>query len=646
MTGSAGSRWTGWHLHLPVPPEGFLLECLAPLVARGEIGRCFFLRYDEGGPHLRLRVLPPRGREGEVRDRVEAAVQTWAESAGVEGWRLEPHPYDRAELYFGESAASVLSELLNEATSRLALQLLAAPGGRERTRLWLGLAALLDALVRCAWPGKGGYAAALDASLRFAREASLAVGRGIPDAGARTSPALDAALQRARAALGPALAEDRRVARTARLLRRAAGTGRDGGLAATHALHLLCNKLGFTLHEEHDLFTALARTGAPGGATLHAPTKERSMSEWSGIHIYYRDLDRLIVDCVQPALEREAGGLERRFWERHYAGGPHLRIRLRGAPDAVRAAEDAVAAAAEAYVAGNPSPALATYSPTHAETLMRKEGEEPDPADLRYRNNLVERRPYRPARELFASDQALALAEDFRHDTVALAARVLSSGRAKNEEVLRIYFMHALVICRGNMPAGMVSCRSHWEGFAASFPAVEALDRIRATYERSRDSIRASLREVAAAFRAGPGTDPVVDRWRELVEEYEARTRRHIAAGEPITEQPTTPAEVKEMREKVFTHFHTESGFVNTFWSDDRFIASMQFEPGWLAPRVMTNLLYQFVSTVGISPMERMALCHFAYRSAEEEYGADCAEILRGNIERTLAANAHRWATA
>ncbi|HET6763189.1 MAG TPA: lantibiotic dehydratase C-terminal domain-containing protein, partial [Longimicrobiaceae bacterium] len=493
--------------------------------------------------------------------------------------------------------------------------------------------------------------AALEASLRFAREAAVAVGRGAPPAAGTPSPALDAALARARRALAPSLAGDPLVARTARLLLRASRTGAQGGLAATHALHLLCNKLGFTLHEEHDLFSALARADQPGAAidqpgAVAPPSREPRMSEWSAIHVYYRDLDRLIVECVQPALERETGGLERRFWERHYAGGPHLRIRLRGEPGPLQEADAAIARAAEEWVAAHPSPALATYSPTHAETLMRKEGETPDPADLRYRNNVVEHHPYRPARELFASDHALALAEDFRHDSVALAARVLAGPRPKNEEVLRIFFMHALVVCRGDMPAGSVSCRSHWEGFAASFPAVEALDRIRATYERSREPIRQSLRQVAEVFRTGSEQDPVLHRWRELVEQYEARTRRHIAAGEPITEQPTHPDEVREMREKIYTHFHTESGFVNTFWGDERFVASMQFEPGWLAPRVLTNLLYQFVAATGISPMERMALCHFAYRAAEEEYDADCAEILRANIARTLAANAHRWATA
>ena len=33
----------------------------------------------------------------------------------------------------------------------------------------------------------------------------------------------------------------------------------DGRFVATHALHLLCNKLGFSLGEEHEAFATLAR---------------------------------------------------------------------------------------------------------------------------------------------------------------------------------------------------------------------------------------------------------------------------------------------------------------------------------------------------------------------------------------------------
>lgn len=41
-------------------------------------------------------------------------------------------------------------------------------------------------------------------------------------------------------------------------------------------------------------------------------------------------LDRLILDCVWPVLSPARDLLYRGCWERHYAGGPHLRVTLSG----------------------------------------------------------------------------------------------------------------------------------------------------------------------------------------------------------------------------------------------------------------------------------------------------------------------------
>jgi hypothetical protein len=51
---------------------------------------------------------------------------------------------------------------------------------------------------------------------------------------------------------------DPQIRHVARLLRRAGSCHPVWGVA-THSLHLLCNKTGFSLHEEYHMFTALER---------------------------------------------------------------------------------------------------------------------------------------------------------------------------------------------------------------------------------------------------------------------------------------------------------------------------------------------------------------------------------------------------
>jgi hypothetical protein len=370
------------------------------------------------------------------------------------------------------------------------------------------------------------------------------------------------------------------------------------------------------------------------------------MSEWRSYHIYYGDPDSLILDCVHPFLERACPRLERVFWERHFAGGPHLRVRLRGSMEEVSEQGSILVREAGRFLAERPSADLATYSESRAAALLEKEGEVATPEALSYRNNTIEEHAYRPPREVFASADALALAEDFRHDSMPLAAQVLGEPRSKRESLLRLFFLQALVVTRGDMPGGCVACKSHWEGFAATFGAPQPIERIRESQRASRVAVLEIMREVTERFEQGTlDHDPLLAGWRDLLEAYRSRTLRDLAAGKQITQQPQSLEEAQQARARVLGNLHTESAFVHTFWSDERFIASIQYEPSWLVPRVLVNLLYQFVATVGIGPIDRMALCYYVFRAAEEHYDRDLNEILKGNIAKTSAANSERWAT-
>src|SRR5690348_13935796 len=65
MTATPGTRWHSWHLYVdsadPAVTEHALIDVVAPaldrLRATGQApDRWFFVRYWQGGPHIRLRV--------------------------------------------------------------------------------------------------------------------------------------------------------------------------------------------------------------------------------------------------------------------------------------------------------------------------------------------------------------------------------------------------------------------------------------------------------------------------------------------------------------------------------------------------------------------------------------------------------------
>lgn len=279
-TRAAGAPWMGFHLFLAGPPEPFLTGHLFRWVEAetrdGRLRRFFFLRYSEGGDHLRIRLLASTsGGEAVLEAGLTACV---AGSHGGES-RLERHPYDRAALYFGETAESLYAELLNQATSMLALALLPVPGLQERGRLRAALGATLRLLQHASTAGPADFAHALQESRDFARRAAADHGVVLHGDGGPAVSALAAVLDAAAPRLEVALAGDPHVRRIGVLLRRVRRRGPRGRFVATHALHLLCNKLGFGLPEEHDLFAALlCRTSsapAPGAGHPTPPAEAR-----------------------------------------------------------------------------------------------------------------------------------------------------------------------------------------------------------------------------------------------------------------------------------------------------------------------------------------------------------------------------------
>lgn len=280
-------RWSSFHLHLPGSHARFLAEHLAPWLdgTAASYRRFFYLRHADGGLHLRLRFLPEGERvAGGLRDGLAACADAYlaalGRSAGPSGpggpgggYRLEEHLYDRSELYFGDTPASVYAELLNEASSWLALQLLRSPGAQRRAHRWLLLAGSLDALLRRSARSDDDRLRALEESRAFAERLVAQTGGSEVDPGVRAGRAVRRAVPR----VAVALADDAVARRLARLLRWTRSRCPHGRFVATHALHLFANKLGFSVTEECLAFAALGDLAAPpppAGPTAGTPAAQ------------------------------------------------------------------------------------------------------------------------------------------------------------------------------------------------------------------------------------------------------------------------------------------------------------------------------------------------------------------------------------
>lgn len=263
------ATWLSFHIFLPGAFEIFLVDHLSPALQddlqAGIIKRFFFIRYSEGGNHIRLRFMP-RAQIGDLQQRLNGLVEnfTLATATDLNNCRVEKHPYDRSELYFGETASSVYAELLNEQTSYLGLRLLAQFQGR--TCLIVVLASILNFLLVSSADNLEDFSTMLEDSRRFA--ANTAADLGFP---VQPDEKLEASLQTALLQLLPqssTLVQDQAVQRILRLLRRTRKCKPSSEFVATHALHLLCNKLGMSMIEEYNLFSTLYRFAADSFFTI------------------------------------------------------------------------------------------------------------------------------------------------------------------------------------------------------------------------------------------------------------------------------------------------------------------------------------------------------------------------------------------
>jgi hypothetical protein len=261
--------WLSYYASLDHNLEVFLSEYLAPLVLderrAGHLKRFFFIRYTEETLQLRMRFLPTCFEWAEqIKGRLARAIEDFngrfaAERAAL----LKQIPYDRS-LYFGETMCSVYSELLNEHTSRFAFRLLHLYSG-QRTKLFVLLTFVFHRILSEIMASGDTLAALAEKSFEFASKAivDLELPPFVLDAARANS--ISGSLLSISGNARHALQGDPDIRMVVRLLQRVQKLP-DGAFVRIHSLHLLANKLGFSLADECLIFTLLKEmmSGAPG----------------------------------------------------------------------------------------------------------------------------------------------------------------------------------------------------------------------------------------------------------------------------------------------------------------------------------------------------------------------------------------------
>lgn len=356
------------------------------------------------------------------------------------------------------------------------------------------------------------------------------------------------------------------------------------------------------------------------------------VAAWRVLRAYTQHVDPILVDVVGPFFRDRPE--QQGFWERHYVGGPHVRVQIPFS--ASRAAEILdLRLALEDWIEWHPSRPLTSYSKERVADTLRAEGMDPSTEDLEPHHDIVlERAPAPPPSVLSAPAQQLL--QDFRRARGAIAVRIISDRQRRFENAFRLYLALALFVGRGSYADGSVSFKSHWENAIGSFPH-EVVVKIQRAYARDREVLFTVLAQVLEQWQSGRcESHSLLGQWWRLLDDSKRQTARLLPEGEPLA-RPLTAIQLDAIRAKILATSRPErSSFLEEQWKDSSYIHASQYDLASLRPRILVNLLYDLVAAIGLTPLEKFVLCHHAFRTVEDGCACSLDDVLRRNVAAVL----------
>ncbi|EWM13651.1 thiopeptide maturation pyridine synthase [Kutzneria sp. 744] len=343
---------------------------------------------------------------------------------------------------------------------------------------------------------------------------------------------------------------------------------------------------------------------------------------WRSVHVYYYDDDKtdLLLDAVRPLLRGLAPGV-RTYYVPHWLKGPHLRLNF----EADQQVHDelvlpTVREVVGGYLRGRPSTAVIDPQQLHVQhtRLAELEQERGELLPLRPDNSIHEA-DYDQRLHVLGTAAAADLLADFYVDTTPLAFDMTEAVRG-GRQLLRLGFdlmvatAHAL--SGVGFARGFVSFRSHAEAFLSWMPeGVGLRPAWERHYEQHMDALTGRVQAVLATVDAAGPCLPFVRPWVEVMTPYWRRGSELIESHMLRLAPGPRPdsAEYAERLRRSPLH---------------RARKDVVVDPVWFAKyRLMLNYTYLHLTRLGLSPAERLLLCHLAANAAEDLFGRPAAEV-------------------
>ncbi|MDT0303590.1 thiopeptide maturation pyridine synthase [Streptomonospora wellingtoniae] len=349
---------------------------------------------------------------------------------------------------------------------------------------------------------------------------------------------------------------------------------------------------------------------------------------WQAIHVHYSDdnQDRLILDAVRPLFERVAADVPEAYFTPHWRRGPHLRLLFRAGDevfhDVVRpAARDVVGA----FLRDRPATTKldeARVLPLH-ERLAEREGEKGPLRPFQPNNTLTVER-YDPRLHMLGNRETAELQARFYVAATPLAFAMIEGtpdpgDRRRLAFALLIATVHAFTAT--GLAQSYATFRSHAEAFLATTPGGEEYrSEWDAQYTRYAERFETELVEALATVDGHRDSVPFLRQWVDTMRPVE----RDVRALQHVGTLHMPPADLSAPRSEFHRALAASPG-----------AAAVLQGPEFTVFRQLINYFYLHLTRIGLSAMERNALCHIAANTAERHYGMTALEMFAASLTDT-----------